>query len=86
MYLNIIKIEKDIEKYLDDNGLIPFSILYSNLENNFLKISFFLPDDMEKFKRLLDYDSVCDKSGFLEFPSNTVILSGLILDRFLKLI
>ena len=55
-----------------------------------LKISFYRETseiDIKDLEKLLEVDTMCDNSGFTSIPDNsTVILSGMILVKFFKLL
>ena len=78
--------ENIIKSYFIEKKIYPFSVLFSEIEF-FLKISFYLESDIEELKELIDYRSMCDKTGFLEFPStNTIILKDMCLTKFIKIV
>ena len=68
--------------------LYPYEIIYVNHQQGslaLLKITVWIKEDVTTIKDILNLDSLCDKSGFLEFKeTNTVIIRGYALLNFLR--
>lgn len=78
------EIEDKVRKYLVSKNIYPFSVLYS-VEHGFLKISFYLPNDISEFLLLSDLSRLCDNSGIQEIPeTKTILLTGISLKYFLE--
>ena len=53
---------------------------------SFLKISFYIEDEIDELKELLDFKYFSDKSGWTEIrETNTILLRGMILSKFINL-
>ena len=66
-------IEKEIEEWLVSKNIYPFSILYSkNLQ--FLKISFYIDQDIKDLLNEIEYEPICDTSGIQIFKETKTIL------------
>ena len=73
-------IEKEIEEWLVSKNIYPFSILYSK-NPQFLKISFYIDQDIKDLLNEIEYESICDTSGIQIFKETKTILfnnSGLL--------
>ena len=66
-------VEKEIEEWLVSKNIFPFSILYSN-DLQFLKISFYLDQDIKDLLKEIEYESMCDTSGVQIFEETKTIL------------
>lgn len=82
-------IQDTIRKALEEKAdLYPYEILYVDQQASslaLLKLSVWIKEDLEEIKKLLNYSSLCDKTGYLEFPeTNTVIIRGYALLSFLR--
>ncbi len=83
-------IQKKVENYLDSKDISPQSVIFVSGRTGsipILKITFWLDFDIDSFKKIIDFRSMCDKSGYMEFKdNNTIILSGIVLAVLFKLI
>ena len=73
-------IEKEIEEWLVSKNIYPFSILYSK-NPQFLKISFYIDQDIKDLLNEIEYEFICDTSGVQIFKETKTILfnnSGLL--------
>ena len=82
-------IQETIRKALENKAEIyPYEILYVEQQASslaLLKLSVWIKDDLDEIKKILNYSSLCDKTGYLEFPeTNTVIIRGYALLNFLR--
>ena len=82
-------IQDTIRKALEEKAdLYPYEILYVDQQDSslaLLKLSVWIKEDLEEIKKLLNYSSLCDKTGYLEFSeTNTVIIRGYALLSFLR--
>lgn len=81
-------VERGIRDVLVLKNYHPFSILLVpklNGNSSFLKISFYLQDEVDEFKSLFDYDYLVDKTGFdIMDDGHTIIVHGLVLLDVLK--
>ena len=66
-------IEKEIEEWLVSKNIYPFSILYSK-NPQFLKISFYIDQDIKDLLNEIEYKSICDTSGVQIFKETKTIL------------
>ena len=74
-----IENQKEIENNLIRNKIYPYSVFYTRL-GPLVKITLWIYQDVETIKTLINYENLCDKSGFFEFKdSNTILFSGMIL-------
>lgn len=79
---NEIQVQKKILEFLQDHDISPFNIVFTYSENTggLLSITFYIPSDIDELLELLDYKTICDKSGYEVFPkTNTLILRDLAL-------
>lgn len=87
---NELRIQKKVENYLDSNGISPYSVIFVSSRSNsipILKLTFWLKSEINEFKKIIDYKSLCDKSGYMEFQNNnTIILSGIVLAVLFKIV
>lgn len=77
------------QEKLTARGIFPFNVFYTRCGkyDQVLGLTFFLEIDLEDFLDILDYKTLCDKSGYTIFPkSNTIILSGEGLMRLLDVL
>mgnify|MGYP003291738912 CR=1 FL=1 len=83
------EVQDIVRKALEEKAEIyPYEILYIDQQESslaLLKISVWIREDIEELKKLLNYSSLCDKTGYLEFSeTNTVILRGYALLSFFR--
>lgn len=83
------EVQDIVRKALEEKAEIyPYEILYIDQQESslaLLKISVWIREDIEELKKLLNYSSLCDKTGYLEFfETNTVILRGYALLSFFR--
>ena len=67
---------------LEKLNLIPFSVIctFADKTGGLLALTFYLNSDLLKFLDVIDYPSLCDKSGYTLFKkNNTIIISGMAL-------
>jgi hypothetical protein len=75
--------QEAVIKYLEKYDIYPFSVTYTSDYNRssdgcILGITTYIVDDIDTILELLDYKSLCDKSGFTVFRENcTIILQGM---------
>ncbi len=78
-------IRRELEKRIE---VYPFDILYVDQKDNsqaLLKLSFWVEEDIDEIKKLINYSSLCDKTGFLEIrETTTIIIRGYALLNFLR--
>ena len=82
-------IQDAIRKALEDNyELFPYEVIYVGQQSNslsLLKITVWLKDELKTLKDIINFNNLCDKTGFIEFfDTNTVILRGYALLNFLR--
>lgn len=77
-------LEKTVETWLISKNIYPFSVLYSK-DPQFLKISFFVKNDLDELLKITDYKSNCDNSGIQVFDkTNTILYTGTSLINFFR--
>lgn len=77
-------LEKEIESWLVESGVYPFSVLYVK-DPQFLKISFFLESDITEILEKIRYKEMCDTSGVqIIMETKTILLTGMGLINFLR--
>lgn len=81
---SVISLEKSVFDYLVKKDINPFSVTYTTAMKNSpfsdgaLSITTYTELDLRDLLALLNYDSLCDRSGvFVIEENNTVILSGM---------
>lgn len=71
-----------------DLGICPYQVIFVDQKTNstsLLKISFWIPEEIDSVKKFIGYDTMCDKSGYIEFrDTNTIILRGIALLNFFR--
>lgn len=83
------KIQDSINEALGNKfDIYPYEIIYVDQQDNslsMLKISVWVPSDIEDLKKIIGYSSLCDKTGYLEFiETNTVIFKGFALLNLMR--
>ena len=83
------EIQEAIRKSLENNyELFPYEVIYVDQQSSslsLLKITVWLKDELKTLKEIIELNSLCDKTGFLEFSeTNTVIIRGYALLNFLR--
>ena len=83
------EIQDAIRKSLENNyELFPYEVIYIDHQSSslsLLKITVWLKDELKTLKEIIEFNNLCDKTGFLEFPeTNTVIMRGYALLNFLR--
>lgn len=83
------EIQDAIRKALETTyELYPYDIIYIDQQQgslSLLKITVWIKEDLNTIKDIIDFPSLCDKTGFLEFQdTNTVIIRGYALLNFLR--
>lgn len=86
-----IIVQERVTKWLEEKETYPFNVTYTRAlgsgNEGLLSITFFMRDDLEEFLDLIDYKTTCDKAGYIILEdSNTVILVGLALIRYVEYI
>lgn len=77
-----IELQETILNSLVSRNIYPMDVFYTSLSspgemNGTLGITFFTWLDLEEVLSLIDYDSLCDKSGILVFKeTNSLILTS----------
>ncbi len=81
-----MSVDKVIE-YLETLDIFPYSVFFTYaISNGALSITFYVKEDLEKFLNTLNYNTLCDSSGFIVFEDNlTVILEKKALINFFVL-
>lgn len=74
-----IDLQDKITAFLVDHNIFPFSVTISYaIDSGILGITFYLRKDLDDFLDLMNYDVLCDKSGYIILEnSQTVLVSGL---------
>lgn len=77
------EIQEGVEKLLEKRELFPFMVFYTSkrdsdtLDTGVLGVSFYLQEDLEELLTIIDYKSICDKSGYVVIPEyNTLIITS----------
>lgn len=83
------KIQGAIRIALEERtGICPYEVIFvdqKTTSTSLLKISFWLEPEIDMIKDLIDYRSMCDKSGFMEFrETGTIVLRGIALLNFFR--
>lgn len=85
-----IKLQKTVEDWLSEKGLWAFSVFYTGATKKLpalLKVSFFIPQEVDEFLGYLQYSVLADKSGIEVYrETRTILLSGLGLRLFFKVL
>lgn len=83
---SIIDMQENVIDKLQSNEIYPFSVIFSyeaGDNNGILAITLYTELDYERLLDLLEYESQCDKTGFVVLKdTNTVILSDMALINF----
>lgn len=80
-----LNLQDSIINRLMELDLYPYSVIFTSAINNtdILSITFFTKEQLDSFLILLDYDTLCDKSGIIILADSfTVLLSGIALIKF----
>lgn len=85
-----ISIQEEIIRNLEEKELYPFSVICTFAippGDGIVAITFYTSQDLNGFLEYIDYQSQCDKSGYIILQeNNTIILSGLGLINFYTLL
>lgn len=77
-----IELQESITSALVSRNICPLNVFYTNISspgemNGTLGLTFFTWLDLEEVLDLIDYNSLCDKSGVLVFKdTNSLILTS----------
>ena len=80
-------IQEQVREYLEKKEIYSHSIIYTYEFGGIyglLGVTVYNKDDLEDLLKLLDYDSLCDKTGYTVIEEyNTLIISGSSLAKLL---
>lgn len=84
-----IQVQEQTREFLGHHGITPYSVVFvsSAIPKSMpvLRITFWVPGELQEFKDIVDWSHLVDRSGYSEFPeTKTVILSSLVLASFFR--
>lgn len=68
-------LQKLIRNYIEDClGIIPYQVIYTQLQKGIIHLSFGSGKDYSEFKKKQKLESRCDKTGIYEYPETYTLL------------
>jgi len=81
-----LEIQKNVQDKLLELELYPFSVIFTyavGQNDGLLSITFYSEDHLKELLKKLDYQTQCDKTGYIIIEeSNTIILTDMALIKF----
>lgn len=72
-----IEVQEWIQSKLIEREIYPLTVFYTRKDCGTLGLSFYSNYDLDEILEVIDYKSLCDKSGYIVIPEyNTLIITN----------
>ncbi len=78
-----VEIQENVIKFLVGHNIFPFSVIYTECFKGLLSLTFYINIDTKELLDCLEYNRICDRSGFIILEEyNTILMTGFALFNF----